>query len=73
MYGYGYANGLGHCGFSIETLNGQEVMNANANALNIRPTHSGPMAVQVASEAATKQAIDQLDTVAHVTGCTLHS
>ena len=38
------------------------------NALAIRP--SGQTAVRLASEAETREAVDQLDTVAHVTGCT---
>ena len=40
------------------------------NALKIRPTNSGKIAVEVASEAETKEAIDQLNTVADVTGYT---
>ena len=40
------------------------------NALKIRPTNSGPAAVEVASEAEAEEAIDQLSTVAHVTGYT---
>ena len=40
------------------------------NTLNIRPTNSCQIAVEVASEAETKETIDQLNTVAHVTGYT---
>ena len=43
------------------------------NALNNRPTNSGQTAVQVASEAETMEAIDQLNAVADATGYTLHS
>ena len=38
--------------------------------MKIRPTNSGQIAVEVASEAETKEAIDQLNTVADVTGYT---
>ena len=39
-------------------------------ASKIRPTCSGQIAVEVASEAETKEAIDRLYTVARVTGYT---